>query len=198
MILFAAWLASGADPAGQTTWARDLDVAHATARANLEQVATARGWSPELRAWALAIVDAYAAEADGWISDDVPAFWTDLARHFADVVSDGSIQLPGGAVVPLPVGFDRLAAAWSTAAAAAGGTATQVELSTAWRQAADATAASVDDARTIVEETAQTIRDVGTNAGKAAKKLRQGRVLAGVAIAGGALLGLGVLWKVTR
>lgn len=97
---------------GASAWAEELDAAEEQARTWLTQTATARKWADYYTGtMGVFITDARAA-ADGWLTDDVGAFWTTLynaAKAYTD-----SQRAAGN--TGLPAGWDELVGVWANAA----------------------------------------------------------------------------------
>lgn len=130
---------------GTTGWATSLDAAVEQAETWISTTADAKGWSSADRAAAADMIEAARANADGWWSDDIAGFFTELGA----AMSARSSQ---------PGGWAKLAAVFSGSAVA---TVASVE------EAEHASSASTIIAGTVTSS-AQDVADIGAAAATAA------------------------------
>lgn len=66
---------------GAASWSEDLEAAKAQADTWLVSTGTIKKWSAAELAFVRAAIVAAGDAADGWMSDDIPGFWTDLSAR---------------------------------------------------------------------------------------------------------------------
>lgn len=97
---------------GASAWAEELDAAEAQAVEWLDRTAEARGWADYYTGTMRVFITDARAAADGWLTDDVGAFWTTLYNAAKSYTDSQRAAGNNG----LPAGWDELVAVWAQAA----------------------------------------------------------------------------------
>ena len=133
MSVFSDW--------GGTAWAEDLDTAKAQALAWLSSVASSKSWPSAATAYVTAAIEQSYDAADGWFSDDVPAFWS-LVPSVMDAYTGSK-----------PTNWDKLRDAYRAGSGAATTTAAAREEGSVATVAAGTLEKSIEDVQEIAAAT---------------------------------------------